>query len=172
MTFEDILRHVQEHVPEAVLDTDEKSLPTAMLVDAAHLVELMAFLKDDKSLYFDMLSCLTGIDNGEEAQTMEVAYNLYSIPHGHALMVRITVARDHPEVDSISSLFRTADWQEREIYDLLGIRFNAHKDLRRILMPNDWVGHPLRKDYREQEKYHGMYVIHEDIRNADKEENA
>ena len=119
-----------------------------------------------------MLSCITGIDNGPEAGTMEIAYNLYSIPFNHHLMLKVILQRDKPEIDSISSIWKTADWLEREVFDMYGIVFKNHPDLRtmfksepkdhpdlrRILMPADWTGHPLRKDYKHQEYYRNIKV--------------
>jgi NADH-quinone oxidoreductase subunit C len=105
-----------------------------------------------------MLSCVTGIDNGTDAGTMEVVYNLYSIPYNHHLMIRVVLPRQKPEIESVSSIWKTADWHEREIFDMYGIHFLNHPDLRRILMPADWEGHPLRKDYKHQEYYRDIKV--------------
>jgi NADH-quinone oxidoreductase subunit C len=89
---------------------------------------------------------------------MEVIYTLYSIPNHFTLHLRVVLDRTLPSVSSVSSIWRTADWHEREAFDLLGIQFSGHSDLRRILLPEDWEGHPLRKDYVEQSKYHGIQV--------------
>jgi NADH-quinone oxidoreductase subunit C len=132
--------------------------PGVVMVDASHIREVCEFLQRDPDCYFDMLSCLTGLDNGPEAGTMEVIYNLYSIPFHLHLMLRVIVRRDNPEVPSVTSVYRTANWHEREAYDLFGIRFTGHPDLRRILLPADWEGYPLRKDYRHQEYYRGVKV--------------
>jgi NADH-quinone oxidoreductase subunit C len=115
-------------------------------------------------LYFDSLSCITGMDNGPQAGTMEVIYNLYSIPYDLHLMLKVRLERPKtandplPEVPSLTGIWKSADWMERETYDLLGIRFSGHPDLRRILLPADWEGYPLRKDYELQEYYHGIKV--------------
>src|SRR5690606_11660457 len=138
------------------LQPDEAS--GAVVVGAEHIRDVCAFLQSDPDCYFDMLSCLTGLDNGPEAGTMEVIYNLYSIPFHHHLMLRVIVTRDNPEVPSVSSVYRTANWHEREAFDLYGIRFTGHPDLRRILLPADWEGYPLRKGYRHQEYYRGVKV--------------
>ncbi|CAE7723680.1 nuoD1, partial [Symbiodinium sp. KB8] len=134
----------------------ENSTPEALVVPADKLIEVMSFLHQDARCYFDMLSCLTGVDLGEEANTMEMIYHLNSIPKGMSLAIIVQVNREAPNVPSVMDIWRTADWHEREAYDLLGIHFEGHSDLRRILLPNDWEGHPLRKDYKEQEYYHGM----------------
>lgn len=125
------------------------------------LVALCQFLRDDERLFFDLLACVTAIDNGPEINTMEVIYNLTSIPYEHNLMLKVVVPRNAdgrplPSVPSVSPIWRTADWHEREAYDLVGIHFTGHPDLRRILLPTDWNGHPLRRDYKEDEQYHGI----------------
>jgi NADH-quinone oxidoreductase subunit C len=132
-----------------------------LTVPVEHLVELCQFLRDDDRLFFDLLACVTAIDNGPEVNTMEVVYNLTSIPYEHNLMFKVVVPRNAagqplPVVPSVAHIWRTADWHEREAYDLVGINFTGHPDLRRILMPTDWNGHPLRGDYKEEEQYHGI----------------
>jgi len=158
MEFEEIKHFLSEHLREAILDEDLNASPKALIVDKKYLVRVCDFLYRSKKTYFDQLSCITGIDNGPEEKTMEVIYNLYSIPRNHHLMLKVTIDRKKPVIDSVHHIWRTADWHEREAYDLLGIQFTNHPDLRRILLPKDWEGYPLRKDYQEQEKYHGMTV--------------
>ena len=89
---------------------------------------------------------------------MEVIYHLYSIPYDLHLALSVELSRKQPTVDSVTAIWRGANWHEREAYDLLGIQFNNHPDLRRILLPEDWDGFPLRKDYQEQENYHDIKV--------------
>ncbi|MEQ8239450.1 MAG: NADH-quinone oxidoreductase subunit C [Cyclobacteriaceae bacterium] len=132
--------------------------PLCLKVDSEQIHKTCQFLHEDDRYYFDQLSSLTGIDNGSEAGTMEVIYHLYSIPKDYHLALKVMLPRETPEVDSVAEIWRTANWHEREAYDLLGIRFMGHPDLRRILLPADWEGFPLRKDYEAQEKYHGMTV--------------
>lgn len=157
MDFGEIKSIVENKFPGAVLGEDINSTPTAVYLKSDQLPEVCEFLRDDDRMYFDMLSCLTGIDNGPESN-MEVVYNLYSIPFDHHLMIKVETGRDKPEVPSVSAIWKTALWHEREAYDLLGINFTGHPDLRRILLPEDWEGHPLRKDYKEMENYHGIQV--------------
>jgi NADH-quinone oxidoreductase subunit C len=113
-------------------------------VKGEDLVSLAAHLKDEPALAFDFLSDLTGV---EYADRFEVVYHLYSIPHSHRLRVKVRLERDNPTAPSVTSVWPTADWHEREAYDLLGITFSGHPNLVRILMPDDFEGHPLRKDY-------------------------
>jgi NADH-quinone oxidoreductase subunit C len=133
-----------------------------MDVATSDLLPICDFLWRNPTTYFDSLSCITAIDLGPDAGQMEVIYTLYSIPFHVTLHLRVTLDRDKPEVLSLSSIWKTADWHEREAYDFFGIQFIGHPNLTRILLPADWVGHPLRKDYVEQERYHGIKVKYEE----------
>ena len=137
---------------------DLNATPKGIIISSNDLTAVCSTLFENSSTYFDMLSCLTGIDNGVDAGTMEVVYNLYSIPFNHHLSIKVILPRDKPEVHSVSHIWKTADWHEREAYDLFGIKFINHPDLRRILLPADWEGYPLRKDYKHQEYYRGVKV--------------
>ena len=118
--------------------------------------EIAKWLKDNPDFYFDSLQCNTGFDLGEGL--LESRYNLHSMKHLHCIEIRIKVSVDKPDIPSVESIWRVADWFERETYDMFGINFTGHSDLRRILLPEDWEGWPLRKDYEEQETYHGIVV--------------
>jgi NADH-quinone oxidoreductase subunit C len=132
------------------------STPTTIQV--FKLVEVATELYNNPQTYFDQLSCVTGIDNGADTKTMEVIYHLYSIPYNLSLALKVILDRNDPRVPTLSSVWRTANWLERETYDMFGIVFENHPDPRRILMPADWDGFPLRKDYKEQEKYREVQV--------------
>ncbi len=127
--------------------------PITLKVDASDLLTLAKYLQADAQLYFDQLTCVTGIDNGPEANTMEVLYHFYSIPFHQSLALKVVLSRENPIVESLASIWKSANWMEREVFDMFGIKFLNHPDLRRILMPADWEGYPLRKDYQEQESY-------------------
>lgn len=129
-----------------------------LTLPAEQILPVCEFFWKNPATYFDSLSCLTAIDQGPEAGKMEVIYTLYSIPNHLTIHLRVILDRSSPTISSVSSIWRTADWHEREAFDLLGIQFSGHPDLRRILLPEDWEGHPLRKDYVEQSKYHGIQV--------------
>jgi NADH-quinone oxidoreductase subunit C len=137
------------------------------------LVEVCTYLRDDSELRLDMLNCITGVDYFEPdpkkaAKTgwephMEVVYHLSSTVKKHSLVLKVMLPRwkdgiagEIPEVPSVAGVWSTADWHEREVYDLSGIRFMGHPDLRRILCPEDWEGYPLRKDYEMPLEYHGI----------------
>jgi NADH-quinone oxidoreductase subunit C len=132
------------------------STPATIVV--SKLLEVATELYNNKETYFDQLSCVTGIDNGPEAKTLEVIYHLYSIPFNRSLALKVILPRDNPRVPSLASVWKSANWLERETYDMYGIVFEDHPDLRRILMPADWEGYPLRKDYKEQDTYRDVQV--------------
>jgi NADH-quinone oxidoreductase subunit C len=121
-----------------------------------HWFEIANWLKSEPSLFFDSLQCQTGIDVGDN--TLEARYNFHSMKHNHYTEIRIAVPRQEATIPSVEQIWRIADWFERETYDMLGIEFSGHRDLRRILLPDDWEGWPLRKDYQVQETYHGIVV--------------
>ena len=135
---------------------DENSSPKGIRIHADDLIAVCSVLHAHEESYFDMLPCITAIDNGPEKGTIEIAYNLYSIPYNYQLMLKVSLPRDGAEVESLASIWKTANWHEREIFDLFGVHFKNHPDLRRILLPADWDGHPLRKDYKVQEYYKGI----------------
>ena len=119
------------------------------------LAGVMVCLRDEPALRFDFLQNLTAVDWPKRA-VFEVVYHLYSYVHRHAICVRVDVPRAAPHVPTVALIWKTANWMEREQYDLLGVIFDGHPDLRRLLMPDDWVGHPMRKDYSEGKSYRGM----------------
>jgi NADH-quinone oxidoreductase subunit C len=108
-----------------------------LTLPAAHILPVCVFLWKNPATYFDSLSCITAIDQGPEAGKMEVIYTLYSIPNHLTLHLRVELDRSAPQVSSVSSVWRTADWHEREAFDFFGIQFIGHPDLRRILLPED-----------------------------------
>lgn len=142
---------------------DANATPLTVLVPNEKILVVCNTLYNHPDFYFDTLSCLTALDNGKEVGTMEVIYTLYSIPFNHHLMLKVILSREQPEIDSVNSVWRTANWQEREAFDMYGIVFRHHPDLRRILMPADWEGHPMRKDYVQQEEYRGITVKSENV---------
>ena len=121
------------------------------------LVQLCNFLEDEPSLKFDLLRCISAVDWPQE-NSIELCYELLSTQFMHAIAVKVMLERADPEVESVYTVWPAANWHEREAFDLMGIRFLNHPDARRILMPDDWTGHPLRKDYQDLAEYHGVKV--------------
>tara|TARA_E500000178_G_scaffold355260_1_gene427239 strand:+ start:2209 stop:3072 length:864 start_codon:yes stop_codon:yes gene_type:complete len=119
-------------------------------------IEIAEYIKSNSDIYIDSLQCITGIDLGDNI--LQSRYNFHSMRHGTLIEIRISVTRDSPNIPSIEKIWRIGDWFERETYDMYGIIFDGHRDLRRMLLPEDWEGYPLRKDYKEQETYHGIVV--------------
>ena len=134
----------------------------AITVWPQDIVAVATMLKTDRELAFDCLSNQSGVDYPKREE-IEVVYHLSSYELRHAIVLKVGVPRDHPRLATVSGVWRTAIWQEREIFDLLGVVFDGHPDLRRILLPEDWVGHPLRKDYVEPTEYHGISTKRESM---------
>jgi len=116
---------------------------------------VMAHLRDDPALRFDFLQNLTAVD-WIKRDVIELVYHLFSYVHRHAICVKVDLPRATPRAPTVVPVWPTANWLEREQYDLLGVVFEGHPDLRRLLMPDDWVGHPMRKDFHEPKSYRGM----------------
>lgn len=155
MTPNEILEKIKSKFPEAVLDAKvDGVLEPFAKIKTEMIKEVCLFMRDD--LNFDYLMCLSGMDYGKG--NLGVVYNLSSIKFKHKFTLKVEVTVDNPNVPSVESIWKTANWHEREAYDMFGIVFTDHPDLRRMLLPDDWEGHPLRKDYQVQEFYHGMKV--------------
>ncbi len=153
MTQSEIFAYLQTSFPDAGLVLDETQPEPLIVVPREQLLDVARLLNADEQLHFECLMCLTSIDMGEE---LHAVYNLYSMKHDHKCTLRCRVNREDPVIPSVSSVWATADWHEREAYDLMGITFEGHPDPRRILLPDDWEGHPLRKDYQPQKEWHGI----------------
>jgi NADH-quinone oxidoreductase subunit C len=161
MTPEEIHAVLQQKYGEAILELNTEALDPYIKVAAPRIAEVAEYLKNDPELRFTSLMCLSGMDYGA-MEPLGVVYNLHSMHHKHKITIRVDVPRENPVVPTVEKIWRTADWHEREAYDLLGIVFEGHHDLRRILCPDDWEGYPLRKDYIVQEFYHGIRVPYQE----------
>jgi len=125
-------------------------------VDAAAVVEVCRYLRDDPDSQFEVLSDLTALDLPKEDK-LQVVYHLFSYSKRHQIVLKADLPREGtPTIATLEGVWKVANWQEREVFDLFGIMFEGHTDLRRIMLPEDWIGHPLRKDYVEQEEYDGI----------------
>ncbi len=152
MSTEQVLESLKKQFPDRELSVDSgKAGDSWIVVQPADIKEIMAFLCNEQGLNY--LACLSGVDY-EDA--LAVVYQIRSLESLTEVMVKVMLPRESPKVSSLWELYGAADWFEREAFDLLGIEFEGHPDLRRIMMPEDWIGYPLRKDYVFPEEYHGM----------------
>ncbi|HGY56360.1 MAG TPA: NADH-quinone oxidoreductase subunit C [Caldithrix abyssi] len=162
MTAQEIYDTLKKKFPDTVLEFNSEALQPFIKLDAEkQFYELCQFLRDDEAMDFDFLRCLSGVDYGEP---LGAVYHLFSMKHRHEIVLKIEVAREGGKIPSVADLWRTADWHEREIFDLYGITFTNHPNLKRILLPDDWEGHPLRKDYVTPEYYNGIPILHPDTK--------
>ncbi len=148
MELQQIAEKIRERFADEVIDVREFRGQVSVTVRRDRIREISRFLHDDPDLSFDYLVDLCGVDYlGKKQQRFEVVYHLYSMQHRHMVRIKAEVPDADPSIDSVMPVWTGADWHERECFDLYGIRFRGHPDLRRILLPEDWKGHPLRKDY-------------------------
>ncbi len=140
----------------------EAGFDPAIRVAPTAIVAVCEYLKGDPALAFDCLSNQSGVDYPKRNE-IEVVYHLFSYRLRHACVLKVAVPRDNPAMPTVAGVWSTAIWQEREIFDLVGVVFAGHPDLRRILLPEDWVGHPLRKDFVEPTEYHGISTKRESM---------
>jgi NADH-quinone oxidoreductase subunit C len=134
----------------------------AAVVSPEKIAEVCRFLRDEPALQFDCLSNLSGVDYPKQGH-IQVVYHLFSYRLRHWIVLKVNASRDNPVVPTVSDVWSAANWQEREVFDLLGVDFAGHPDMRRILMPEDWPGHPLRKDFVEPQEYHGISTSRESL---------
>ncbi len=173
MTSAEIIGCLEEKFGERIREKNLEALDPYVVVQPSDLVEIAQFLRDDERLRFELLNNITGTDFLEPDEKKaakagfdphtEVVYHFQSFTHNHRLVLKLILPRwkddtpgSLPEVPSLTSLWGSADWHEREVYDLSGVWFTRHPDLRRILLSEDWEGYPLRKDYEFPLEYHGI----------------
>jgi len=145
--IDEVVTTIKEKFPQAVEETvcfrDEHTIR----VKREHLLEVSRFLKEDPATTFNFLSDLCGVDYMGREPRFEVVYHLYSMEHKHRLRMKVSLAESDLSIPSVVSIWKTANWHERECFDLLGITFSDHPDLTRILTPDGFKDHPLRKDF-------------------------
>ena len=157
MTPQEISEKLKARFSESITDVKiDGVLDPFIKIAPAKIAEVGEFLRDDADLQFDFLMCLSGVDYTKGV--LGVVYHLYSMTKRHKITLKVDVPADKAEVPSVTNIWPSANWHEREAYDLFGIKFNGHPDLRRILLPDDWDGYPLRKDFQVPEFYQGMKV--------------
>jgi len=173
MTGEQFVDRLKKQFGDDITGANFAAIDPWIEVATHALIGVCRYLRDESDLRFDMLNCISGVDylqtDPKKAKKtdwdphVEVVYHLSSIEHKHNIVLKVILPRwendvpdELPVVPSVLSIWSTADWHEREVYDLSGIWFEGHPDLRRILCPEDWVGHALRKDYEFPLEYHGI----------------
>jgi NADH-quinone oxidoreductase subunit C len=147
-----VLRRLLDAHGDAVSATHARLGDATAVVREFYLLEVMRFVRDDPALAFEMLSDVCAVDYLPRVPRFEVVYHLYSVKHNHRLRVKVLVDGKSPSVPSLTALWPSANWMEREVWDLYGIRFEDHPDLRRILLYDEFEGHPLRKDYPKERR--------------------
>ena len=173
MTPADIIARLDEKFGIRIKDRKPDAIDPYVVVAPEDLLDVCEYLKNDPKLKVEILNCISGVDYFEPDPKkapkagfephVEVVYHLSSFTHRHRFVVKVILPRWKddkvgalPEVPSVTAIWPAADWHEREVYDLSGVWFTGHPDLRRILLAEDWVGHPLRKDYEFPLEYHGI----------------
>src|SRR5262245_39141001 len=173
MTAAEIIGHLESQFGSSIKGKNLEEIYPYIVVEPGDLLDVGRFLRDDPQLGFDILNCVSGVDYleldpkkapkaGFEPH-LEVVYHLHSFTHRHRFVVKVILPRwkdgkpgELPEVPSVTSLWAAANWHEREVYDLAGVYFTGHPELTRILLADDWEGHPLRKDDEFGLEYHGI----------------
>jgi NADH-quinone oxidoreductase subunit C len=160
MTTNEIHEKLKARFGDAVGPLSEPRIDPFCPVKAERLVDACRWLKGEPGLELDFCEDLTAVD-WPRKNVIEVVYHLFSYRHRHGMVLKVEADRQSPEVPSVEGVWKAANFMEREVYDLFGVTFTGHPDLRRILLPDDWVGHPLRKDYQEAGGYHGVPNLRE-----------
>ena len=160
MTTNEIHEKLKARFVGAVGPLSEPRIDPFCLVKAERLVDACRWLKGEPGLELDFCEDLTAVD-WPKRNVIEVVYHLFSYRHRHGIVLKVEADRQSPAVPSVEGVWKAANFMEREVYDLFGVTFTGHPDLRRILLPDDWVGHPLRKDYQEAGGYHGVPNLRE-----------
>ena len=156
MTAQEIHDNLRAKFGDAVVEAKLDAVQPWIRIAADRTKEIALFLRDDVTFQFDYLMCLSGVDYNDG--NLGIVYHLFSMVHKHKIVLRANCPKDKPHVQSVHQVWGTANWHEREAFDMYGIVFDEHPDLRRILCPDDYPGYPLRKDFKVPEFYNGMKV--------------
>lgn len=156
---------LRDRFGDVVGDLGGNGRTAGCIVQPARVAAVADWLRREPGLAFDCLSTLAGVDYPKR-NVIQVVYVLYSYRLRHWFTLRVDAPRDDPRIPTVSAVWPAAEWHEREVFDLLGVHFDGHPDLRRLLMPEDWPGHPLRKDFVEPEEYHGIATARESLLKA------
>jgi NADH-quinone oxidoreductase subunit C len=146
------LQRLIEAHPDVVLETHARLGDATACIDPAHLLDVLRMLRDDAELEFEMLTDVTAVDYLGQVPRFELVYHFYSVARNQRVRIKARVDEESAEIDSAAELYPSANWMEREVFDLYGIRFRGHPDLRRLLLYDEFEGHPLRKDYPKERR--------------------
>lgn len=160
MTINEIHEKLKAQLGDAVGPLSEPKIDPFCVVKADRIVEACRWLRTTPGIELDFCEDLTAVD-WPKRNVIEVVYHLFSYSHRHGIVLKVEADRQNPVVPTVEGIWKSANWMEREVYDLFGVTFEGHPDLRRVLLPDDWVGHPLRKDYQEAGGYHGIPNVRE-----------
>jgi NADH-quinone oxidoreductase subunit C len=160
MTTQEIHERLKARFGDAVGPLSEPKIDATCVVKREAIVDVCRFLKTEPGLELDFLEDETAVD-WPKRNVIEIVYHLLSYTHRHAIVLKVEADRAAPSVPTVEGVWKTANWFEREIFDLFGVDFPGHPDLRRLMLPDDWVGHPLRKDYQEAGGWHGISNVRE-----------
>ncbi|MFP4369427.1 MAG: NADH-quinone oxidoreductase subunit C [Candidatus Kapaibacterium sp.] len=156
MNIKEIHDKLKAEFAEAIIElAEEENSDPWINIEPAKVNEICHALRDEDDFHFDYLVNLSGMDYKDN---FGVVYHLYSIKHKHRLTLKAKLDRDEPALPTVENIWKTANWHEREAWDMFGIKFEGHPNMIRILCPYDWEGFPLRKDYKEPDVYHGIKV--------------
>ena len=154
----EIKNHIEKSFPESIIDFDPECLEPWISIHVHKFRSIAEYLRQTEELHFESLMCLSGMDYKDQ---LGVVYHFHSYKNDHRIAIKVFLSTEQPNISTISDIWRTAEWHEREAYDLFGIKFDNNPDLRRILLPDDWEGYPLRKDYQDPKTYNEMPVLYE-----------
>ncbi len=167
----EIVEKIRERFPNEIVHAVQFRDQVSVSVKREKIFEICRFIAEDPGIHMDYLSDLCGVDYPERDYRFEVVYNLYSIKYRHRIRIKALIPADNPSIDSVVPIWSGANWHEREACDMFGIVFKGHPDLRRILMPDDWDGHPLRKDYPLEGPEGWEYKGYEEIKKLHTHDN-
>ncbi|MFQ5851100.1 MAG: NADH-quinone oxidoreductase subunit C [Candidatus Binatia bacterium] len=162
MEAREIYARVEAQFSGKVTGFNVEAIDPHFQVEPETIIAVSRYLRDEEDLKFEILSDLTALDLPKENK-LQVVYHLYSYTLRHQIVLKVNLSREQPRVATLEQVWKAANWMEREVFDLFGIVFEGHSDLRRIMLPEDWSGHPLRKDYVEQEEYDGVSTQREPL---------
>ncbi|MCC6904813.1 MAG: NADH-quinone oxidoreductase subunit C [Anaerolineae bacterium] len=145
--YQSVIESIKAQFPDVVQDVVEFRGEYTLVIEPAKIAEVARFCRDADGLEFTILSDIGGIDYYPDEPRFAVSYVLFSLSQNLTIRLKVYLQEDSPRVPTLTDVYSSAGWPEREVYDMFGVAFEGHPDPRRILMPFDWTGHPLRKDY-------------------------